>query len=113
MNTPGSAERPDRVGCLTSRSGSMCGSRPEQSASSWSSSRESRDLLRQHRYNAVELRHEEPTRGKGSSRMARMKRRQYGSGCLLKRGRGWAIRWRELEIAPDGTTRRALRYEAL
>lgn len=45
--------------------------------------------------------------------MARTKRRQYGSGCLLKRGRGWAIRWRELEIAPDGTTRRALRYEAL
>ena len=27
-----------------------------------------------------------------------------GSGCLLKRGRGWAIRWREREIAPDGTT---------
>ena len=45
--------------------------------------------------------------------MARTKRRQYGSGCLLKRGRGWAIRWRELEIAPDGTIRRSLRYEAL
>ena len=46
--------------------------------------------------------------------MARTRRRrQYGSGCLLKRGRGWAIRWRELEIAPDGTVRRALRYEAL
>jgi Phage integrase, N-terminal SAM-like domain len=45
--------------------------------------------------------------------MARTKRRQYGSGCLLKRGRGWAIRWREVEIAPDGKTRRALRYEAL
>ena len=44
--------------------------------------------------------------------MARTKR-QYGSGCLLKRGRGWAIRWRELEIAPDGTIRRMLRYEAL
>ena len=44
--------------------------------------------------------------------MARSKR-QYGSGCLLKRGKGWAIRWREMEIAPDGTTRRALRYEAL
>src|SRR5262245_11875852 len=62
---------------------------------------------------ATELQHEEPTRGKGSSRMARTKRRQYGSGCLLKLGRGWAIRWRELEIASDGTTRRALRYEAL
>jgi len=45
--------------------------------------------------------------------MARQKRRQYGSGCLLKRGRGWAIRWRELEIAPDGTQRKAQRYEAL
>ena len=56
--------------------------------------------------------HEEPTRRKGVSRMAR-KRRQYGSGCLLKRGRGWAIRWRELEIAPDGTVRNALRYQAL
>jgi integrase len=44
--------------------------------------------------------------------MARTKR-QYGSGCLLKRGRGWAIRWREMEIAPDGRTKRALRYEAL
>jgi integrase len=60
----------------------------------------------------IELKHEEPTGGKGFSRMARSKR-QYGSGCLLKRGRGWAIRWRELEIAPDGTTRRVLRYEAL
>ncbi|MEO8680186.1 MAG: tyrosine-type recombinase/integrase [Vicinamibacterales bacterium] len=40
-------------------------------------------------------------------------KRQYGSGCLLKRGKGWAIRWREKEIAPDGTARRALRYETL
>jgi integrase len=61
---------------------------------------------------AIELQHEEPTRGKGFSRMARTKR-QYGSGCLLKRGRGWAIRWREMEIAPDGTAKRALRYETL
>jgi len=41
------------------------------------------------------------------------RKRQYGSGALLKRERGWAIRWRELEIAPDGTVRRALRYENL
>lgn len=41
------------------------------------------------------------------------KKRQYGTGCVLKRGRGWAIRWRETEIAPDGTTRRVLRYESL
>lgn len=44
--------------------------------------------------------------------MAR-KKRQYGSGCLFKEGRGWAIRWREVEIAPDGSRRRVLRYEAL
>jgi Phage integrase central domain len=61
-----------------------------------------------------ELLHEEPTSGKGFPRMARSKR-QYGSGCLLKRGRGkgWAIRWREIEIAPDGTNQRVLRYENL
>jgi integrase len=41
------------------------------------------------------------------------RKRQYGSGCLLEKGTGWAIRWRELEIAPDGTTKRVLRYEAL
>ena len=45
--------------------------------------------------------------------MARKRRRQYGSGCLLKRGRGWAIRWREMEIAPDGTRKKVLRYETL
>lgn len=44
--------------------------------------------------------------------MARRKR-QYGSGCLLAKGGGWAIRWREREIAPDGTRKRVLRYETL
>jgi hypothetical protein len=44
--------------------------------------------------------------------MARRKR-QYGSGSLFKEGRGWAIRWRELEIAPDGTMNKRLCYEAL
>jgi len=39
-------------------------------------------------------------------------RRQYGSGSLFDEGRGWAIRWRELEVAPDGT-KRPVRYEAL
>src|SRR4030095_1425900 len=58
------------------------------------------------------LNHEEPTRGKGVSRMAQRKR-QYGSGCILPKGKGWAIRWRELEIAPDGTRQRVLRYENL
>ena len=58
---------------------------------------------------ASELRHEEPTRGKDISRMARAER-QYGSGCVLDTKGGFAIRWRELEIAPDGTIRRVLRY---
>lgn len=44
--------------------------------------------------------------------MARRKR-QYGSGCLLAKGGGWVIRWREMEIAPDGTRKRMLRYETL
>lgn len=44
--------------------------------------------------------------------MARRKR-QYGSGCLLAKGGGWAIRWREMEIAPDGARKRVLRYETL
>lgn len=47
---------------------------------------------------------------------ARAYRDVYGCeprGCLLARGRGWAVRWRELEVAPDGTLRRVLRYETL
>ena len=44
--------------------------------------------------------------------MARTKR-EYGSGCLLKVGKGWAIRWRDWEIGPDGSRRKALRYETL
>ena len=44
--------------------------------------------------------------------MARRKR-QYGSGCLLRRKGGWALRWRETEIGPDGTRKRVLRYETL
>jgi len=44
--------------------------------------------------------------------MARRKR-QYGSGCLLEKGRGWVIRWRETEMAPDGTRQRVLRYQTL
>jgi integrase len=44
--------------------------------------------------------------------MARRKR-QYGSGSLFREGRGWAIRWRGREIAPDGTIKKRLCYEAL
>src|SRR5438067_3616184 len=57
-------------------------------------------------------RHGEPAREQESSRMAHRKR-QYGSGSLFKEGRGWAIRWRELEIAPDGTIKKRLCYEAV
>ena len=38
-------------------------------------------------------------------------KRQYGSGGLLKRGRGWAIRWREHEFTPDGRTLAISGYE--
>lgn len=44
--------------------------------------------------------------------MARTKR-QYGTGALLKRGKGWAIRWRERVIATDGQQSSVLRYENL
>ncbi len=44
--------------------------------------------------------------------MARRKR-QYGSGCLLRRKGGWAIRWRETQIGPDGTKKRVLRFQTL
>ena len=41
------------------------------------------------------------------------KRRPHGTGCLLKTNTGWALRWRELEIVADGSTKRVLRYETL
>jgi integrase len=41
------------------------------------------------------------------------RKRQYGSGSLFKEGGGWAIRWRELEIAPDGTIKKRKQYAAL
>lgn len=44
--------------------------------------------------------------------MARMKR-QYGTGCLMQRGRGWAIRWRETVVGQDGSRVKKLRYENL
>lgn len=58
-----------------------------------------------------ELPHEEPGSRKVSL-MAR-KRRTYGTGCLLQKGKGWAIRWREPEIGRDGIRRLGLRYESL
>ena len=41
------------------------------------------------------------------------RKRQYGSGCLLRRKGGWVLRWRETESSPDGTQKRVLRYERL
>jgi integrase len=41
------------------------------------------------------------------------RKRQYGSGQLVQVRKGWVIRWRENEIAPDGRRRRVLRYEQL
>ena len=41
------------------------------------------------------------------------RKRQYGSGSLFRRGKGWVIRWREWEIAPDGTIRKRKCYETL
>ena len=46
--------------------------------------------------------------------MAREKRkRSYGSGCVLEKANGLAIRWREKVRMPDGSTRRILKFEAL
>ena len=73
---------------------------------------EQRDSVPDTRYNQPEAK---PRRANEEERVSLdgSTKRQYGSGCLLKRGKGWAIRWRELEIAPDGTTKKVLRYEAL
>ena len=45
--------------------------------------------------------------------MARKKTTGTAPVLCSREGRGWAIRWREREIAPDGTIKKRLRYEAL
>lgn len=63
-----------------------------------------------------ELPAEEPPRRKDvlmAHSNGRKSKREYGTGCLIQRGRRWAIRWREPEIGPDGTRRQVLRYESL
>ncbi len=60
-----------------------------------------------------QLEHEGPARGKEISCMARKAKRPYGSGCLMKVGKSWAIRWRETEQGHDGAKKRILRYETL
>jgi len=60
----------------------------------------------------IDHEHEEPTRGK-ESRIPRKKKRSYGAGCVLYRGKGLAIRWRENVIGTDGNIRTVLRCKAL
>lgn len=45
--------------------------------------------------------------------MARKNKRPYGTGYLKKANGKWTIRWREAEIAEDGSRRKILRYETL
>jgi integrase len=59
------------------------------------------------------LEHEEPTREKESRMAKERKRRTYGAGCVIKEGKGLAIRWREAVICPEGKIERRLRYESL
>jgi integrase len=59
------------------------------------------------------LEHEEPTSGKESRMAQRRKRRTYGAGCVIKEGKGLAIRWRESFIGSEGNIESKLRYEAL
>ena len=35
--------------------------------------------------------------------MAKKNKRPYGTGCVIKVKSGLAVRWRESEIAPDGS----------
>jgi integrase len=41
------------------------------------------------------------------------KRRNYGTGCVIERGKGLAIRWREKVLQPDGTIKEVMRCKAL
>ena len=84
-----------------------------RSARSWRGrNAEQRDPFPQTRYNRYRAKPRRANEKKGVLVWLERKR-QYGSGFSLKRERGWAIRWRELEIAPDGTMKRVLRYETL
>src|SRR6478672_10796001 len=62
---------------------------------------------------SVKLEKREPMGGKELPTMARKARRPYGTGCILEEGRGFAIRWYEGVIGPDGKRQRVKRYEAL
>jgi integrase len=41
------------------------------------------------------------------------RRRNYGTGCVIERGKGLAIRWREKVLQPDGTIKEVMRCKAL
>jgi integrase len=57
---------------------------------------------------------EEPTdKRKDGKSVAQNKKRSYGSGCLIKRGKGFAIRWRETRVLLDGTKQFVNRCEAV
>src|SRR3989442_1607076 len=43
----------------------------------------------------------------------KQKRRSYGTGCVIERGKGLAIRWREKVLQPDGTIKEVMRCKAL
>ena len=46
--------------------------------------------------------------------MARQKgKRPYGTGAVIEKPNGLAIRWRELVLMPDGSTRSVLKYKSL
>ena len=45
--------------------------------------------------------------------MVRRSRRPYGTGCVIREGRGLAIRWYETIVGADGELRKVKRYEAL
>src|SRR2546428_739603 len=60
---------------------------------------------------SVELEQGEPTGWKGRHSVARKHNRPYGTGCVYREGRGWAIRWREAVQDENGTVRFIRRYE--
>src|SRR5437016_2780616 len=108
------------ISCPSSNSANICGSKNKEYALTFNDSGKppdttltKRELRRTRRtMGANQPKYEEPTRGK-ESRMARKKKRPYGSGCLIKTGKGWVLRWREMEFAPDGTKKKVLRFKTL
>src|SRR5215467_4519123 len=62
---------------------------------------------------SLNLEQGEPANGKDVCMARKKKRRSYGTGCVLTKPSGLAIRWRESVRMPDGTVGRQLRYEML